>query len=100
MRRISALAALLLFVVGVPSDAIAQHDGGDYGKFFVPVFMITIMITAAVVVVLVVRWSSQGTMPPRHTLPGREPMDILKERFARGEIDKEEFDERRRVLEN
>ena len=30
--------------------------------------------------------------------PARDPLDILKERFARGEIDKEEFEERRRVL--
>jgi len=29
---------------------------------------------------------------------GRTPLDILRERFARGEIDKDEFEERRRVL--
>ena len=36
-------------------------------------------------------------MPPRRA---KTPMDILKERFARGEIDKEEFEERRRILES
>jgi putative membrane protein len=28
----------------------------------------------------------------------KPPLDILQERFARGEIGKEEFEERRRVL--
>jgi putative membrane protein len=37
-------------------------------------------------------------VPPHHAPPGRTPIDILKERFARGEIDKDEFEERRRVL--
>jgi putative membrane protein len=35
--------------------------------------------------------------------PGRqdnEPMRILKERFARGEINREEYDERRKTLAN
>ncbi len=33
------------------------------------------------------------------TRPTGKALDILRERFARGEIDRAEFDERRRVLE-
>jgi putative membrane protein len=29
----------------------------------------------------------------------KTPLDLLKGRFARGEIDKEEYEERRRILE-
>ena len=36
--------------------------------------------------------------PPYQGPPSRTPLDILKERFARGEIDKQDFEERRRVL--
>ncbi len=66
---------------------------------FGPLFMILMLAAVIAVAVLLVRWlggSWQGAAP--HVLLGRTPLDILKERFARGEIDKEEFDERRRVL--
>jgi putative membrane protein len=70
-----------------------------YGMIFGPIMMITVLATVVVVVVLLVRWlggSGHGAAP--HSPPAKTPLDILKERFARGEIDREEFEERRRVL--
>lgn len=68
---------------------------------FGPLFMVLLLALLIAAVVLFVRWLGgpwQGTTPPHHAPPGRTPLDILKERFARGEIDKDEFEERRRVL--
>jgi putative membrane protein len=75
--------------------------GGWYGMIFGPIFMILILVVIIAAVVLIVRWLGGPWQPPAlpHYPPsGRPPLDILKERFARGEIDKEEYEERRRVL--
>lgn len=92
-----------------PSDAeryawgphMMWWGGGWYAMIFGPLMMILFLALTIAAVVLVVRWLGgpwQGTMPSHHASPGRTSLDILKERFARGEIDKEEFEERRRVL--
>ena len=70
--------------------------GGWYGMIFGPLIMILVLAVVIAAVVLVVRWA--GGPWPGAAPSGRTPLDILKERFASGEIDKDEFEERRRVL--
>lgn len=75
--------------------------GGWSGMFFGPVMMIALIALAVAVVVLMVRWlGGTGGAAPPPAAPGRTPLDILKERFARGEIDEEEYTRRRRTLED
>ncbi|MHB0954675.1 MAG: SHOCT domain-containing protein [Allorhizobium sp.] len=75
--------------------------GGWWAMIFGPLFMILFLAVLIAALVILVRWlggPSPGTFPLHHAPPGRTPLDILKERFARGEIDKDEFEERRRIL--
>lgn len=74
-------------------------DGGWYGMMLGPLFMILMLAAVIAVAVFLVRWlggASHGG--PQHAPSRSAPLDILKARFARGEIDKTEFEERRRVL--
>ena len=75
---------------------------GDWGwghMMFGSLMMVLFWGGIIVAIVLLVRWLGGGakgtTAPPS---PTKTPLDILKERFARGEIDKEEFEERKRIL--
>jgi len=99
-------------VVAAPYRALAQGTSADqygYGPhmmwwggamIFGPLFMILILALVIAIVVLLVRWlgGPWPSMTASHMPQSRAPLDILKERFARGEIDKEEYEERRRVL--
>jgi len=75
-------------------------DGGWHGWVFGPIMMILFVGLLVVAAIVLVRWlgdGGRGASPLRPSDPS--PLDILKERFARGEIDKEEFEERWRLLE-
>ena len=108
---IMVLCSISGFLVLNIADVWAQQPRGDYygphmmwnsgwyGMFFGPILMIVFIGIAVVVVVLLVRWLGGSTPGIGSSTPSmRDPMDILKERFARGEIDKEDFEERRKVL--
>jgi putative membrane protein len=72
--------------------------GGWGGMILGPIFMIVVLALVIAVAVLLVRWLSGPLQAAAPHQPARTSLDILKERFARGEIDKEEFEERRRIL--
>jgi putative membrane protein len=107
---VAANAALTLAPSAVwaqaPSDvdryAYGPHmmwwGGGWYGMVFGPLLMILALAVAIAVAVLLVRWLGGSWQGAASQASGRTALDILKERFARGEIDKTEYEERRRVL--
>ncbi|GGE81007.1 hypothetical protein GCM10011533_36730 [Streptosporangium jomthongense] len=71
-----------------------------YGMIFGPIMMILVLATVVTVVILLVRWLGGGSWQPFHDnrQPSKAALDILKERFAKGEIDKDEFEEKKRLL--
>lgn len=104
----SALAVIPSLVWAQESSGGAAYDYGPhhmmwgFGMIFGPLFLILVLALVIAVAVLLVRWLAgplQGvSQPAPPALVGRAPLEILRERFARGEIDKDEFEERRRVL--
>ena len=103
---IVAFTAISLSILGT-FPAVAQQSppyygpgwGGGWWMLLGPFTMILFVALIVVVVVLLIRWlggPSQGWVdrPPA----AKSAIEILRERFARGEIDKQEFDEKRRIL--
>ncbi len=74
---------------------------GWQGMVFGPIMMIVFLGVLVALVVLAVRWIGGTGHAGGAGAPSRNPaLDILRERFARGEIDAQEFEERRRTLGN
>lgn len=91
-----------------PSDSARYADaphmlgwgGGWPGMLFGPLFIILVLAATIVLAVVLARWlgGSSPSAARRQERPPRAALDTLKERYARGEIDREEFEERRRIL--
>ena len=88
-----------------PALALA-HDGmwpgmmgGGYGMAW-PMMIFMLLFWGAVLtgIIILIRWIfSKGGPGVTHT--SETALDILKKRYARGEIEQEEFAEKKRVLE-
>ncbi len=105
LSRAGLLPPLALISLAAAAQAQVQSEptyyphmwGDGWGSMMIfgPLMMFFFIALIVVVVVLAVRWLG-GTAVAAPA--GRTPLDILKERFARGDIDKAEFEERRRTL--
>lgn len=74
--------------------------GGGYGiGWFGPIIMIAFWIAVIVGIVFLIRWLVLSTRATGHKAASEDSaLEILKRRYARGEIGKEEFEEKKRDL--
>ncbi len=68
-----------------------DHSGWMFGGGFMPLWW---LIPIALVIALVVYW----LQTPGQGAAEKTALDILKERYARGEIGKDEFEQKKRDL--
>ena len=70
------------------------------GGIFGWLMMVLVVVLIVAVVIGVMRWIFPGghRPPPSSRAPQKSALEILEERFARGEIDKDEFEEKRKTL--
>ena len=74
-------------------------DGTIPWQMFIPMLWPIVLIgTLAAVVVLIMRGGRTKTPSWRPDVRRQTPFEILSERFARGEIDRQEYKERKGLL--
>ena len=71
-----------------------MHQFGDHGWAMGWGWIIGLILLVAIFW-LIARTLNQGKV---NQLEKKSPLDILKERYAKGEIDKEEFEDRKKNL--
>jgi putative membrane protein len=69
---------------------------GD-GMFFGPLFMLSGVALVIALLILVIRWATNSSYSATARIRG--PREILDERFAKGEIERNEYEQRRKALE-
>lgn len=104
---------ILTFFISFPlKEAFAQW-GRDYGGYsmmgpgmmggwgmgwFVIIFMLIFWVLVIVGLVSLIKWLIQTTSREKSEAGGGRVLDILKERYTRGEIDKRKYKEMRKDL--
>lgn len=75
-----------------------DSSGPWYGMIFGPIMMIAVVVITVVIIAWVLRAFGLGWQSDSQRV--NTPLETLKHRFARGEIDRAEYEERKKVLVN
>lgn len=111
IRNISRMLILFISIFLFQKEALAQYrDYSCWGMgpgmmgwagmgWFGPLFMVLFWILIVVLIVLLIRWLlSASHAKPQSPPPEDAALEILKKRYARGEINKEEFEVKKKDL--
>ena len=99
--RLGTVTIFLLFATLLPWNlALAQGMMGNWGMgWFGMIFMLIFWVLVIVGLVFLIKWLIQTTSSGKIAQPtGSKALEILKERYARGEIDKAEFESKKRDI--
>lgn len=104
---LAALAIALATPAVQAAPATARPDGwhGGWGwgwghMVFGSLMMLLFWGAVVLAVIFAARWLGTSHQRPESPPSTRQPLAILEERLARGEIDQAEFEERKRLLSN
>ena len=78
-----------------------MNDWGSYGGWgmgFGMVFMLLFWGLVIFAIAALIRWLMTQSSPGRSSRD-KSPLEIVQERYARGEIDREEYEQKKRDLE-
>ena len=94
------LFGAFLFLAAVPSFTNADYGHGSgsmmgFGGFGGGIFMLLFWSLAILGIIFVVKYLLQNSNAPDSK---NSALDILKERYAKGEIEKKEFEEKKKDL--
>ncbi len=109
---LSLRASLLLYAMLLPwNQALAQQQGyggwgmgpgmmGNWGMgWFGMIFMMVFWVLVIVGLIFLIKWLIQTTSRGKAAeQTGSRAVEVLKERYARGEIDKAEFEAKKKDL--
>jgi putative membrane protein len=107
MNRFALILFGFLSTVSSLSYAHGPDEGYSMGPWmmwghgagwFWPIFMIIIPITIIVGIIFLIRWLIISSDGAKKTGKEISALDILKRRYAQGEIDKDEFKQKKKDL--